>query len=439
MLPLNVKKSSAEVAETAEVLRDTGSVCPVCLRFLPARITCRGTDVFLEKECPEHGEFRILISRNAADYRMLSGYYFYFLPGKLPQKEYYLNITTRCNIKCPVCYLDNYREVEEMDENTVIEAAAKRVKRFTFSHGEPTASRNLVRNIKILKRAGKMVNMHTNALKLADYDYARSLKEAGIDHISVQIDGFSGQAQEKLRGADILDRKLKALENLEKLSVPVTLNPTVSRSVNSGELGRILEFAAAKKFIKDISFITYSHYRAEEAGMEDYIMPDEVLDLLASQSRGLIRREEVVDFQKLFFAYMSVFGKRKCFYYFHYFLVRTGRGLAPVSEYIDLKKAAALLEKIKQGQRRLNMPGFLRILLVSLKARALSWLPSELFCFLRGGYPRRPGRLLGITLATICDPRKYDRTVAENCGQGIVDEVQCHESYGSFLMETLKR
>ena len=440
MSQISAEEYSKQKTEKEHLLRSTASCCPVCLRSLSARIITRDGNVLLEKDCPEHGSFTVLISAHAEDYRVLQDWYFYFLSKPMIQKEYYLNITTRCNIKCPVCYLDYYKKVDEMSEKTVGHAASfSEIKRFTFSHGEPTASDNLFRNIKILKESGKIVNMHTNALKISDYAYAKSLKESGIDHVSVQFDGFAGQAHKGIRGTDVRDVKLKALENLKKLRIPVTLNPTISKSINTSEIGSILDFAAKEMFIKDISFITYSHYRKDKEGLEDYIMPDEVLDLLAAQSGGLISREEVIDFQKVFFAYMSVFKKRKCFYYFHYFLVRNRSGLRRIGDYIDLKKMIARLERLKTKGRELTVFKFLVFLFFSLKPRVLSFSPRELFDFWRGGYPREPGKLLSITLATICDPYKYDKTIAANCGQGIIDDKQKHESYGSFLVENMER
>ena len=43
-------------------VRETRSVCPVCLKNLPA-VLVRYPEgrVFLEKTCPEHGAFRVLV------------------------------------------------------------------------------------------------------------------------------------------------------------------------------------------------------------------------------------------------------------------------------------------------------------------------------------------------------------------------------------------
>ena len=51
------------------VIRETRSVCPVCLQNLPAKLT-RETDgrILLEKRCPEHGAFRVPVWRGRVDW-----------------------------------------------------------------------------------------------------------------------------------------------------------------------------------------------------------------------------------------------------------------------------------------------------------------------------------------------------------------------------------
>ena len=42
------------------LIRETRSVCPVCLRNLPAKLMRgEGGAIFLEKRCPAHGLFRV--------------------------------------------------------------------------------------------------------------------------------------------------------------------------------------------------------------------------------------------------------------------------------------------------------------------------------------------------------------------------------------------
>ena len=52
----------------AEILSETESVCPECLKRIPALRILRGEDVTLEKDCPEHGHFSAVIWRGEPAY-----------------------------------------------------------------------------------------------------------------------------------------------------------------------------------------------------------------------------------------------------------------------------------------------------------------------------------------------------------------------------------
>ena len=44
-----------------EVLKQTWSVCPVCLERIAAERVAYGKNIYLEKTCPEHGFFKTLV------------------------------------------------------------------------------------------------------------------------------------------------------------------------------------------------------------------------------------------------------------------------------------------------------------------------------------------------------------------------------------------
>ena len=52
-----------------ELLRETRSVCPVCLRNVPAQLLRRPDGrVKMAKTCPEHGDFQEIIWQGKADF-----------------------------------------------------------------------------------------------------------------------------------------------------------------------------------------------------------------------------------------------------------------------------------------------------------------------------------------------------------------------------------
>ncbi|HQO59179.1 MAG TPA: radical SAM protein [Candidatus Omnitrophota bacterium] len=423
------------------VIRETMSVCPVCLAPLPAVIRAEADGVYLDKTCLRHGPFRALVSAHPEDYQTLSDCYFYFIPGALEQREYYVCASTRCNISCPICYLHYCpprSPLTAADLNTAVRDKPQ-VERFTFSHGEPTVSPQLPEMIRALKKAGKFVNIHTNGVKLADYDYTQSLKQAGLDHVSLQVDGFHDEIYETLRGGHFLEAKMRALHNLKVLGIPVTLNVTIARGVNEKEWDEIFDYVVRNDFIKDVSYITYCHYPPQEDAAGRAMMPDDLVIHLVEHSQGTIAREDVVCFQKLFYAYLSAFRKKKCFNYYHYCVVRTAGGYRGIEHYLDIRKIAGKIDACRERQQTMTKKLLLKILLTSLKWNSVALIPYGVFLLLRGGYPQKPGKLLVVTLASICDPYKYDATVALNCGQGIITQAMQHESYGAYIIDEMKR
>ena len=44
----------------SDILHETESLCPVCLKKIPARYERIDGKAYMIKECPEHGEFKVL-------------------------------------------------------------------------------------------------------------------------------------------------------------------------------------------------------------------------------------------------------------------------------------------------------------------------------------------------------------------------------------------
>ena len=52
----------------SDILHETESLCPVCLKRIPARYERIDGKAYMIKECPEHGEFKVLFWRDADMY-----------------------------------------------------------------------------------------------------------------------------------------------------------------------------------------------------------------------------------------------------------------------------------------------------------------------------------------------------------------------------------
>ena len=267
-----------------EIIRRTRSVCPVCLRNLPAALT-REDDgrVFLEKRCEKHGAFRTLVWQGKVD---LDGWL--LGTGPLPAGQglncpgncglcaeheigsccVLLEVTRRCDLRCRFCFA---RGGEAADEPALAElkTAVDDIVRqcggvlLQLSGGEPTLRDDLPELVRYAKEAGcAYVQINTNGLRLArEPDYAARLAEAGADIVFLQFDGTREDIYETLRGAPLLEQKRKAIEVCGALRLGVTLVPTVVRGVNDDDLGELVRLAVSlAPTVRGIHFQPVSYF-----------------------------------------------------------------------------------------------------------------------------------------------------------------------------------
>ena len=249
------------------IIRRTRSVCPVCLKNIPAVLDAEkdGT-VNLRKSCPEHGSFSVPIWRGDLDFNV-------WCKGTSPLPEtaglscpgncgicsehesgsccVLLEVTGRCNLRCRFCFADGGSCLQDPPIQTLKDAILHIVRQcgsplLQLSGGEPTMRDDLPELIHFAKEAGcSYVQLNTNGIRLAeDPDYAKALLMAGLDIVFLQFDGTEDRIYEFLRGKPLLETKLKAIKTCAALRMGVTLVPTVVKGVNDDNLGEIIKLAA---------------------------------------------------------------------------------------------------------------------------------------------------------------------------------------------------
>ena len=72
----------------------TRSLCPVCMKPVDAVYQPEGRDIFLEKQCPEHGRFRTIVWRGPLSTNEWSG-------GEIPEHPF--TPSSRCPLDCGAC------------------------------------------------------------------------------------------------------------------------------------------------------------------------------------------------------------------------------------------------------------------------------------------------------------------------------------------------
>ena len=247
-------------------IRKTRSVCPACLKNLPAILTRRDNgQIWLEKTCPDHGFFEVPVWQGRVDFdkwlletQPLSENCGLSCPqncGICAEHEIgtccaLLEVTQRCNLRCKYCFADGGAggdlPIEEC--KSAIREIARQCGQplLQFSGGEPTLRDDLPELVRYAKEAGcSYTQVNTNGIRLAeDPKYAKRLADAGLDIVFLQFDGTRDDIYCALRGRDLLETKLEAISVCSKLRIGVTLVPTVVRGVNDDNLGEIVRLAA---------------------------------------------------------------------------------------------------------------------------------------------------------------------------------------------------
>ena len=87
-----------------------------------------------------------------------------------------------------------------------------------------------------------VVMLNTNGIRIARDDrFLAGPADIGPT-IYLQFDGFSTQTHETIRGRDLVDVKLKALDRLGQAELDVVLVPAIEKGVDHGEVGDIVRF-----------------------------------------------------------------------------------------------------------------------------------------------------------------------------------------------------
>lgn len=263
----------------------TLSICSTCLRRVDAKIVFEGDNVFMLKNCPQHGFEKVLVANDVAYYKNIRNYN---KPSEMPlhfnTKTQYgcpydcglcqdheqhscltvVEITDRCNLQCPTCYAmssphyGRHRTVEEVEKMLDIIVANEGAPDVVqISGGEPTIHPDFFAIMDIAKKKPiKHLMLNTNGIRIAkDLEFTKQLATYMPDfEIYLQFDSFKPAALEQLRGKDLTDVRIKALEHLNALNLSTTLVVTLQQGVNDGEIGKIIEFGLQQKCVRGVTF-----------------------------------------------------------------------------------------------------------------------------------------------------------------------------------------
>ncbi len=284
--------------------RETDSLCPKCVvearqriidgeedytvlindkvGEIKAQIVERDGQIWMVKECPDHGRFEDLMAIDSEFLEWIESNF----PGRDLRSHndgdlhnhgsstikhgrgavMTVDLTNRCNMMCDPCFMDanqvgfvhelEWDEIKEVLDNA-LQIKPKRQMSVQFSGGEPTLSPHFLRAVKYCRDIGyNSVQAATNGIEFAkSLEFTKEAAEAGLRFAYLQFDGIGNDANAHRKVGNLFDVKLKAIDNLYAAGVQVILVTTLVNSVNNDQVGPIVRFALDNP--KKIAFIAF--------------------------------------------------------------------------------------------------------------------------------------------------------------------------------------
>ncbi len=318
------------------LVRTTQSLCPQCLRLLDAHYTSKDVKgqewVFLEKNCPEHGNFSAPIWVNLPNTPTFTQWYGEkrspdYVPfpqskvdkgcpydcGLCPEHAQHtccalIEITNRCNLHCPVCYASSGVQVNKDPSLHDIETQLNQLFQHAggvnvqLSGGEPTMRADLPDIIALTREKGfPFVQLNTNGLRLGENPaYAKILRDAGLSVVYLQWDDMCDSTYVPLRGQACHAIKEQALQHCLEAGLSVILVATVVKGLNDSALGAIVRKALVSgPRVRGVHFQPVSSFGRYPWSQHPHepaprITLAEVLHQLEVQTDGMIKAHDFI-------------------------------------------------------------------------------------------------------------------------------------------------
>jgi radical SAM protein with 4Fe4S-binding SPASM domain len=160
------------------------------------------------------------------------------------------NLTKKCNLRCPHCYMDAGRAAEnELTTQECLELIDEMktlgTEMLILTGGEPLLRRDIYDIARCASSQGIWVVMGTNGVLITD-QVAQKMVECGVQGVGISLDSLEPEKHNSFRGGPFAwEHSVRALEICRAHGLQVLVQTTVM-AMNYDEIPQIIEFAQSK-------------------------------------------------------------------------------------------------------------------------------------------------------------------------------------------------
>ena len=194
-----------------------------------------------------------------------------------------LSLTARCNLACRYCRPENQDPPTLLTHQQRLKlvgvAARLGCRRLRLTGGEPLLAPGLVPLIQEVKDLDLMeeVALTSNGV-LLDRPLAHRLKQAGLDRITISLDGADAQAVRRMGGGTSFARVVAAVGHAQAVGLPVKINMVVMAHGNGDQVVPMARLC--RKLAVELRLIEYM-----DVGNRNGWQPQQVLTAAAMAAR----------------------------------------------------------------------------------------------------------------------------------------------------------
>jgi len=298
-------------------------MCRSCRKIVPARVYFKDGKVYQQSLCPDCESTPALIAGSqewylkniltpTPDHAPLAYSHaprkgcphdcgpcaWHVTPCQLPV----FSITNDCNLNCSHCFTYNrpdkkyYMALDELEATLDwLQKAAGTVDLVNITGGEPTLHPDLLEILKRCRRPGiGRVTMNSNGIRLAeDFDLCRRLADMEVCVI-LSCNTFDPETSKFFHGRDLVETKLRAIDNLTRSGVRMTLLNVMLRGVNEDMSGKLLDLMMANDHILNLTVqtMTYTGQGGGQWTRREHIPVDEAAQIVCRNSGGRLEFDD---------------------------------------------------------------------------------------------------------------------------------------------------